>query len=673
MPLRVISRASQLAIAQVQEAMSHFPEVPWTRITCNSFGDVHQELSLMGAIPSDFFTRELDAAILLGEADLAIHSSKDLPYPLPAGLTVAALLEALDPTDSLVNRQHLVLDKLPAGARVGTSSRQRRAQVAALRPDLTIVDIRGTIEQRLALIDRGELDALIVASCALERLGLRHRATQVLPFNTHPLQGHLALVCHINNRQVLRRFSPLDCRQHWGRVSLVGAGPGDPGLLTLRALEALSRAQVIISDDLANREGIVSQCPQLRAQWVEVGKRKGAHLKTQDEINQLIYEQARSGRRVVRLKGGDPFIFGRGGEELHFLRERLLEPDVIPGITAAQGAAAFAALPLTRRGVASSVAYLTAHPIDQLQIPDVDTLVYYMAASVLGELAQRLVQAGRKGSMPVALIERATLPDQAVRLTTLQQILDEKMTLCSPGVVVIGEVVRDCTEFSWFTGRDRVLCTGLECEAYRDLGRITHQPLIALNPLADDTAIGRILSCLSNFDWVVYTSFSSVRFFFSALSSAGQDSRALAGLRIASVGCRTTQELSRYGLRPDLQPRDESAAGLLSTIAGMNLSSQRMLLPRSDAALPELVEGLRAMGHQVEPFVLFANVLPDPVEKLDLADFQKVVFTSPSTVKHFYQVYGEFPPHLEYIVRGQTTEKELRAWNASVRIVRHQP
>ena len=250
--MRIISRQSKLALLQVDEVMSQFPDVQYELIKTDSYGDKHKEVSLMDkSVSADFFTRELDAALLEGRADIAIHSAKDLPYPLPAGIEVIALTESADKSDSLVTRDGKTLDQLPSQSKIGTSAEQRKAELLALRPDVEVVAIRGTIEERIAQVDNYTVDALIVATCALDRLALAHRASERLPFKTHPLQGNLAITASAHvGKDIRELFSKIDVRTRYGKVTLVGFGPGDPELLTVKGVKALERADIIFYDDL---------------------------------------------------------------------------------------------------------------------------------------------------------------------------------------------------------------------------------------------------------------------------------------------------------------------------------------------------------------------------------------------------------------------------------------
>jgi uroporphyrinogen III methyltransferase/synthase len=315
--IKVTCRNSRLSLLQAKEIFSLLPQVEYDLFSLLSFGDKNKQISLMDdTVAGDFFTRELDTALLKGEADIAVHSAKDLPYPLPSGLELYALTEATDKTDALVGRENLTLSQLPAGARVGTSSVTRKAELLAVRPDVTVVPIRGTIEERLAQVDNGYIDALIVAACAVQRLGLSARITEILPFKTHPLQGNLAVVGQKEHPALKAVFAPVDARRGYGKVTLVGFGPGNPDLLTLGGDKALSRADVIFHDDLIDKDFL----NKYSAAKIYVGKRKDKHSHHQEDINELIYQAALSGKTVVRLKGGDPMVFAHGREEIDFLK-----------------------------------------------------------------------------------------------------------------------------------------------------------------------------------------------------------------------------------------------------------------------------------------------------------------------------------------------------------------
>jgi len=619
--MRIISRQSKLALLQVEEVMKRFPQVDYELIKTESFGDKHKEVSLMDkSVAADFFTRELDDALLDGRADIAIHSAKDLPYPLPAGIEVIALTESADKSDSLVTRDGKTLAQLPANSRVGTSSEQRKAELLALRNDIEVVAIRGTIEERIAQVDNGTVDALIVATCALDRLGLAHRASERLPFKTHPLQGNLAVTAancklqianyQVGNRQhpspithhLTELFSQIDIRKRYGKVTLVGFGPGDPELITVKGLRRLEQADAIYYDDLTNEVFL----EQFKAEKVYVGKRSGKHSHAQDEINELIYSAAIEGKQVVRLKGGDPMIFAHGREEIDFLKARMVEVEVIPGISSGIALASLTQIPLTHRGLSRSVAFVLGHSTNP-QTPEADTLLYYMGGEKVSVIAEALLKAGRKADTPVALVTNVSLPEQREVFSTLGE-LRYAVFRATPVLIIVGEVV------------------GLEARSRKqrvfDTGTQSDTPLIKIvkNDIQQPKA--------QDFDWVVFTSRYGVRYYENDLK----------GVKVASVGPVTTAELLKRGITPDYESATQSAEGLLEFFSQQPKS--RILLPRSNKGLKALSEGLQSQGHEVTDLPVYRNI-PNPDAKLpDLSEYDKVVFTSPSTVEAFKELQG---------------------------------
>ncbi|GHV32233.1 hypothetical protein FACS1894177_08080 [Bacteroidia bacterium] len=649
--LKVISRNSPLSIIQVKEALSFFSAFSYQLSTMQSFGDKNKQISLMDNIASDFFTRELDEAILRDEADIAVHSAKDLPYPLSPGLEIFALLEAFDKTDSLVSKNNRTLAQLPQGARVGTSSAARKREVLSYRPDLEIVSIRGTIEERIAQVDTGFIEALIVASCALQRLGLAHRAAEILPFQTHPLQGNLAIVGRKGRQSIRQLFASHDVRKRYGKVTLVGFGPGNPDLLTLGGDKALAKADIIFHDDLLD-QSFLSRYPGEKAY---VGKRKGHHHSSQDEINERLYRAAVSGKNAVRLKGGDPMIFARGREEIDYLQSRLVEVEVIPGISAGIALSAYTHIPLTHRGLSSSVAFVTGHSVENLQIPSADTLVYYMGGSNISTIAKKLIASGRPENTPAALVHNVSLPDQKTGFSSLKELQYTVIKNTIPVLIIVGEVVALENQQSH---QQKVLITGTSNDT--DYANVYHTPLIQIDKIEDDKDLQQAIQEIDTFDWIIFTSRYGVRYFFEAWNKTQSDIRNLAKIRIASVGKTTTCELNEHQVSPDFEPEIESAKGLVAYYQKENLKGKRILLPRSDKGLKYLSEELSKLGNQVVDIPVYRNTINKKAEKTDLAQFQKIIFSSPSGVEAFSEIYGEIPPGIQLIAKGETTEQKLK-------------
>ena len=443
-----------------------------------------------------------------------------------------------------------------------------------------------------------------------------------------------------------------------GRVSLVGAGPGDPGLLTERGRAALLAADDVVYDALVS-ERIVASC---RARRHYVGKRAGVQAFPQDEIDALLVRLARAGRTVCRLKGGDPFLFGRGGEEVEALERAGIDYEVIPGVTAALGAAAYCGVALTHRDRSSSVAFCTGHA-EPIPVPAVDTIVYYMAAASLPRVAAAVLAAGWPASTPVLIVRNATLPDQHGTLTSLERIRAGDVA-ASPSVVVVGAAAQggfDAEGGGWFARRPKVLVTGTRVEPFAHLGEPIHTPLIDTAPAADRNAVRRAIERLEEVGHVVFTSRKAVDHFLRELRAAGRDARALAGRTIAAVGEATAAALSRRGLAADLTGAGHGAEGLLDAYAGAGVSGARILLPVSDLARDAVADGLRAAGNRVEVVTVYRTVArADPVRE-ELAGISLVAFSSPSGVAAFRELYGErLPAHLEIVALGELTARAAR-------------
>jgi len=656
--LKVISRKSPLALKQVEEVFRLFPKLDYELIKLESFGDKHPEISLLNNPPPDFFTRELDEAILLNSADLAVHSAKDLPYPIHPELEVLALFEAFDQTDSLVSSQNQTLLQLKTGAKVGTSSPTRRQELLALRPDVEIISIRGTIEERIALVDKGVIDALIVASCALTRLGLSDLAAEVLPFETHTLQGNLAIVARKGREDLKALFSSRDIRKQFGKVTLVGFGPGNPDLLTIGGEKALKQADIIFYDDLLD-ETYLNNYP---AERVYVGKRKDRHSFEQRDINRLILNAAQAGKQVVRLKGGDPMVFAHGGEEVEYLQSNFVEVQVIPGVSSGIAVSSLTKIPLTHRGISSSVAFITGHS-DAVQIPQTDTLVYYMAGSNIRQIAAKAIKEGRSPKTPVMLSYNVSLPDQKEYFSTLEDLslTDEKFP--TPVIIVIGDVVSLRNHAATELEKPVILVTGTEAQQYQKDGIVIHQPLIQIDEIENNGLLNKTLQQLNKFDWIFFTSRHTVHFFFKALKKLEKDSRALAKLKIASIGQMTSDALRTYGIEPDLQAGRESSEGLIRDIDIKDILSGKVLIPRSDLGLPVLPEGLTELGWQVTTLIVYHNTYPEGLKPQDLNKINTIVFSSPSCVTNFVRLYGAIPKGKEFRFRGKETEKRFLELN----------
>ena len=321
LPVKIASRSSPLALVQIEEIIRDLKALDcvfdYKVLKFETAGDKDKTTPLTRS-SDDFFTDAIDRALLENKADIAIHSAKDLPQNLHEVLKIFALTQGLDAQDAWAGRVHW--KDLPLKAKVGTSSVLRQKQILGMRPDLTIVQIRGTINERLQLIKESKVDGIVVAACALKRLKLESEIKDIFPWEGMPLQGQLAVVGRRNDHELENLFKGIDVRLSYGKVTLVGAGPGDPELITLKGVKVLEGADCIFYDYLVDAS-LLKYAPQ--AEHIYAGKRKGEHSLSQEDLSRLLKEKALAGKNVVRLKGGDPLIFGRGADEIQRGTHRL--------------------------------------------------------------------------------------------------------------------------------------------------------------------------------------------------------------------------------------------------------------------------------------------------------------------------------------------------------------
>jgi len=449
-------------------------------------------------------------------------------------------------------------------------------------------------------------------------------------------------------------------------VYLIGAGPGDPGLITVRGRECIARADVVIYDYLANDELLSFARPD--AELIYAGKVGGQHNRAQWQINELLVRKALEGRIVARLKGGDPFVFGRGGEECEALVTAGVPFEVVPGVTAGIGAAAYAGIPLTHRNVTTSVAFVTGHESPGKESSDIDweglslgsgTVVFYMGVKSLPHITENLMAHGRRADTPVALVRWGTRPEQEVLVGTLADIADKvrRTGFKAPAITVVGEVVRLRKTLRWFDNRPlfgrSIMVTRAADQAgefsvmLRSLGaRVLECPTIAIVPPESWDDLDSAISRIDTFDWAIFTSFNAVRFFFQRLDAAGRDSRALGACRICVVGPKTAEALAPYGIRPDLVAADYKGEGVIEALRDVPLAGKRVLFPKGDRARDVIPTGLAAFGAHVEAPVAYRNAAPDAlpagtIEELEDRRIHCVTFTSSSTVQNLAAILGE--------------------------------
>ncbi len=481
-----------------------------------------------------------------------------------------------------------------------------------------------------------------------------------------------------------------------GKVTLVGAGPGDPELISMKGLHCIQAAEVLLYDDLVD-EALIDEA-EPACEKIYVGKRAGFQAMQQEEINALLIEKGAAGKRVVRLKGGDPFIFGRGGEEAGSLKEAGIEFEVVPGVSSATAAASYSGIPLTYRGVSGNVTVVTGHEDPKKSGTDVrwealsqvnGTLVILMGVGNRAEIAQRLMAGGLSPNTPVAAVRWVSLPHQETARGTLGDL--SRMEIQAPAAIIVGEVAS--FDLSWFESRPlfgRSIVVTRSRTQNSDLVRslreqgaeVVEVPTICIQDPEDWSPVDRAISQIEEFDWIVFASPNAVERLFGRILALGKDLRILKGTKVATVGPATTEKLATYSLREDLTPSNHVAEGLLEALVNqVDISVRRFLVPRSEIGRKVLVEGLRDRGGDVTEITTYRTERPEGIpesvrDRLAGGEMDLVTFTSSSTVKNFAELVG--PEILDGVTSrlpaaciGQVTSRTAR--DAGFRVVAEPP
>ncbi len=456
-----------------------------------------------------------------------------------------------------------------------------------------------------------------------------------------------------------------------GKVYLVGAGPGDPGLITSKGLDCITRADVIIYDYLASPA--LLHHAQAHAKTIYVGKKGGDHTLSQDKINELIIEKAKQGLTVTRLKGGDPFIFGRGGEEAEELVDAGIDFEVVPGVTSAIAAPAYAGIPLTHRNFTPTLAFVTGHEDPTKNESGINwhalangigTIVFLMGVKNLPRITRQLVDNGMSKNTPVALIRWGTTPQQKTVSGTLETIVGEveRAGLKAPAIIVVGEVVTLKDRLKWFEKRlllgKRIIVTRAREQAsalvkkLSDLGaQCLEFPTIQVMPPNTWAPLDNAIERLSEYHWLVFTSVNGVKFFFNRLFSTSRDVRCLGHIKTACIGPATAAELFSFGIRNDVLPENYRAESVVEAFKEIDIKDKKILLPRAELARPVLPVELRKMGAVVDEITAYTTqtvsgaVDADKGNKLinilEEKSADLVTFTSSSTVTNFKSMLPE--------------------------------
>ena len=451
-----------------------------------------------------------------------------------------------------------------------------------------------------------------------------------------------------------------------GKVYLIGAGPGDPGLLGLKAKHCLETADAVVYDRLADPR--ILAFARKDAEMIYVGKASANHTMRQPDINKLLVKLAAEGKTVARLKGGDPFVFGRGGEEAIELKEAGLPFEFVPGVTSAIAVAEYAGIPVTHRHVATSFAVITGHEDPtkgestinwQGLATAVDTLVFLMGVENIEKISSQLIANGRSASCPAAVIRWGTHPEQRTLITTLgNAAADVKATgMKPPAIFLVGEVVRLREQLQWFDNKPlfgkTVIVTRARAQAsaltqkLEALGaKVIEAPAIKIVPASDYAPLDVAISNISTYKWLVLTSANGVEYFFEHLRSAGKDARALANVKIAAIGSATAKALAAHGITADLIPSAYRAEELVEALHSQVEAGDKILLARAKVAREVLPEALRKMGATVDVVTAYETIADyenkdELIAALESDEASVVTFTSSSTVTNLLQVLGD--------------------------------
>ncbi|MEJ2659075.1 MAG: uroporphyrinogen-III C-methyltransferase [Desulfobacterales bacterium] len=463
-----------------------------------------------------------------------------------------------------------------------------------------------------------------------------------------------------------------------GKVYLVGAGPGDPGLITVKGLECIRRADVLIYDFLASPSLLKHACQD--TEMIYVGKKGGNHTLSQNRINDLIVEKAQSGSTVTRLKGGDPFIFGRGGEEAEVLIRAGIPFEIVPGVTSAIAAPAYAGIPLTHRNYTSTLAFVTGHedPIKEASGIDweslargIGTIVFLMGVKNLPLITQRLLKHGMDPDTPVALIRWGTTAKQITLVGTLCTIAERVKTagLKPPAIIIVGNVVKLRETLKWFEnnrpliGKSIVVTRSREqaselVDRLSDLGaECLECPTIKVVPPDDVKPLDKAINTLSSYDWLIFTSVNGVQFFFSRLFEKNKDVRDLNHVRTAVIGPATAKRLLDFGFKSDIIPENYRAESVVKAFAKEDIIGKKVLLPRAKEARPVLPLELAKMGAVVDEVEAYRTIAVKDnadvvIQRLTERTIHMITFTSSSTAKNFHALLPS--EELDHLMKGVT-------------------
>ena len=667
-------RDSPLSLIQSSNAIrlmeDLFQDIKFEKMPMSSPGDKDRTTDLRIAAP-DFFTRFLDDAVRSGEVDCAVHSAKDLPVPVPEDLDWFWLPWYEDQRDALILAPGKTRDDFPEKPVFGISSERRQEWAYEHFPNAIMKNIRGNIDMRIAQVDSGDYDAVIMAVAALNRLDITDRITEYIPLSELEVpeaQGYLAVTFLKGNEEMqkLRNF-------FMKTINFVGAGPGDPNLITNAGIKVLKNCDICLYDALANPALLKYLSPNAKA--IFVGKRAGEDCLNVEDIKDIILDYSRRGFSVVRLKGGDAGIFGRLQEEIDALNELKLPYRIIPGISSFQLAAS-SGIQLTRNEVSRGFSVICPEMEGDPSVKSQDRadlpIVVFMGKKRLQDISTELQNDGLSPDTPVAVILDASLDSQRVISSDLGRITDHLEDCDSPALLIIGENTNPKYLYENFgcLKDQRILVTcspDLQKLAAKEIldrgGQAIDFPLIKLssNPGAIED-----INQMIDYDWCVLTSPAAVRCFMQLISEAEADIRDIPKILISGPGIERT--LNHFNLGADAQPDGEfSSNGMLAVANSVIKKGDKVLRFKSDKATSKVADHLRELDAEVKECILYHNTM---VQHDECPDFDTVFFTSGSTVDSFMEQFGkEALEQKNILCIGQPSASALVKWQLEPTIV----
>ena len=455
-------------------------------------------------------------------------------------------------------------------------------------------------------------------------------------------------------------------------VFLIGAGPGDKELITVKGLEILSRADVILYDHLISHELLAHA--KKGAETISVGKFAANHTLPQEGINDLIIEKAKEGKVVARLKGGDCYLFGRGGEEAEACYNANIAFEVVPGITSALAAPCYAGIPPTHRDCTSNIAVVTGHrkkgdtrPID---IPKTGTVIFLMSVGNIQNIIRSLLEAGYSSDTKIAAVEHGTCYDQRVIKGTLDNFLDviKDNPLRTPAIFIVGKVVELQEKLDWFSKKPAILLLGNHPQRYAHLGTIVHRQIIQCVESDNTEQTNQTLQNAGKYDWIVFTSGNGIKFFFKKLYALGLDARIFSNTKFAVIGQASGDRLLGFGIKADICSAVESSEGLLEEFSNIEVAGLSILLPQAEVSSEKLPEGLSKNDAQVDKLNVYKTIETE-IEDIDLDYINQILFTSGSTIRAFVKKFGAVPKHIQALCLGIPTQNIAKQNNIDAKII----